>query len=60
VVHDETEITADLVRDLLRDQHPDLAGRPVTLPDDCIDRFHAAYQPITDAATLRRAAAGRC
>ena len=27
----ETEITADLVRDLLRDQHPDLADRPVTL-----------------------------
>jgi hypothetical protein len=22
----ETEITAELVRDLLRDQHPDLAG----------------------------------
>jgi hypothetical protein len=27
----ELDITADLVRDLLRDQHPDLAGRPVTL-----------------------------
>lgn len=26
----EIEITADLVRDLLRDQHPDLADRPVT------------------------------
>jgi aminoglycoside phosphotransferase (APT) family kinase protein len=31
VAHGETEITADLVRDLLRDQHPDLADRPVTL-----------------------------
>ncbi|MCW2930293.1 MAG: aminoglycoside phosphotransferase [Actinomycetia bacterium] len=27
----ELDITADLVRDLLRDQHPDLADRPVTL-----------------------------
>ncbi|MEV4969833.1 aminoglycoside phosphotransferase family protein [Streptomyces scopuliridis] len=27
----ETEITADLVQDLLRDQHPDLADRPVRL-----------------------------
>ncbi|MFB6822190.1 aminoglycoside phosphotransferase family protein [Streptomyces virginiae] len=27
--HDRTEITAELVRDLLRDQHPDLADRPV-------------------------------
>jgi aminoglycoside phosphotransferase (APT) family kinase protein len=27
----ELDITADLVRDLLRDQHPDLAGLPVTL-----------------------------
>ena len=31
VSHAETEITAELVRDLLRDQHPDLADRPVTL-----------------------------
>ncbi|MDX3066033.1 hypothetical protein PV518_28295, partial [Streptomyces sp. ND04-05B] len=27
----ETEITEDLVRDLLREQHPDLADRPVKL-----------------------------
>jgi aminoglycoside phosphotransferase (APT) family kinase protein len=27
----ETEITAELVRDLLRDQHPDLADQPLTL-----------------------------
>ncbi|MEU1367799.1 aminoglycoside phosphotransferase family protein [Streptomyces sp. NPDC005803] len=27
----ETEITAELVRELLRDQHPDLAGHPVRL-----------------------------
>jgi aminoglycoside phosphotransferase (APT) family kinase protein len=27
----ELEITADLIRDLLRDQHPDLADRPLTL-----------------------------
>jgi aminoglycoside phosphotransferase (APT) family kinase protein len=27
----ELGITADLVRDLLRDQHPDLAGQPLTL-----------------------------
>jgi aminoglycoside phosphotransferase (APT) family kinase protein len=27
----ELEITADLIRDLLRDQHPDLAGQPLTL-----------------------------
>jgi aminoglycoside phosphotransferase (APT) family kinase protein len=27
----ELEITAGLIRDLLRDQHPDLAGRPLTL-----------------------------
>ena len=26
----ENEITADLIRDLLRDQHPDLAGLPLT------------------------------
>jgi hypothetical protein len=31
VTHAEFEITAELVRDLLRDQHPDLADRPVTL-----------------------------
>ena len=31
MAHGETEITADLVRDLLRDQHPDLADRPVRL-----------------------------
>ncbi|MDG9710583.1 aminoglycoside phosphotransferase family protein [Streptomyces sp. DH10] len=29
--HTEIDITADLVRDLLRDQHPDLAGRPLKL-----------------------------
>ena len=29
--HTETEITADLIRDLLRDQHPDLAGLPLEL-----------------------------
>ncbi len=27
----ETEITVELVRDLLRDQHPDLADRPLSL-----------------------------
>ncbi|MEU6138972.1 aminoglycoside phosphotransferase family protein [Streptomyces sp. NPDC047081] len=31
MTHTEIEITAELVRDLLRDQHPDLAGLPVTL-----------------------------
>ena len=31
VTHVGLEITADLVRDLLRDQHPDLADRPLTL-----------------------------
>src|SRR6266568_4099602 len=31
MTHAETEITAGLVRDLLRDQHPDLAGRPLAL-----------------------------
>jgi aminoglycoside phosphotransferase (APT) family kinase protein len=31
VTHAETEITAELVRDLLRDQHPDLADRPLSL-----------------------------
>jgi aminoglycoside phosphotransferase (APT) family kinase protein len=31
VTQAELEITAELVRDLLRDQHPDLADRPVTL-----------------------------
>ncbi|GAB3713268.1 hypothetical protein GCM10027590_08050 [Nocardiopsis nanhaiensis] len=25
----DTEITADLIRDLLREQHPDLAGLPI-------------------------------
>ncbi|MEV7598626.1 aminoglycoside phosphotransferase family protein [Kitasatospora sp. NPDC089797] len=29
--HSATEITADLVRQLLRDQHPDLAGLPLSL-----------------------------
>ncbi|MFC7403861.1 phosphotransferase [Georgenia alba] len=28
---EQVEITADLVRDLLRDQHSDLAGRPLSL-----------------------------
>jgi len=31
VTHAETEITAEVVRNLLRDQHPDLADRPVRL-----------------------------
>jgi aminoglycoside phosphotransferase (APT) family kinase protein len=31
VADPEAEITAELVRELLRDQHPDLAGRPITL-----------------------------
>ncbi|MET8545913.1 aminoglycoside phosphotransferase family protein [Kitasatospora sp. NPDC004799] len=31
MTHSGTEITAELVRDLLRDQHPDLADRPLTL-----------------------------
>jgi hypothetical protein len=31
VTNAETEIMAELVRDLLRDQHPDLADRPVSL-----------------------------
>ncbi|WP_328421842.1 aminoglycoside phosphotransferase family protein [Streptomyces sp. NBC_00443] len=31
MTHTEIEITAELVRDLLHDQHPDLADRPVTL-----------------------------
>ncbi|MFD6951303.1 hypothetical protein [Nocardiopsis sp. NPDC060348] len=29
MAHTETESTAELVRDLLRDQHPDLADRPL-------------------------------
>ncbi|SEO69372.1 hypothetical protein SAMN05216267_103674 [Actinacidiphila rubida] len=29
--HTEDEITAELMRSLLEDQHPDLAGRPVQL-----------------------------
>ncbi|MFI0776342.1 integrase core domain-containing protein [Streptomyces sp. NPDC021212] len=29
MTHTDIEITAELVRDLLRDQHPDLADRPV-------------------------------
>lgn len=29
--HAEIEITAELVADLVRDQHPDLADRPVRL-----------------------------
>ncbi|GHE06894.1 aminoglycoside phosphotransferase family protein [Streptomyces alanosinicus] len=31
MTHTESEITAELVRDLLRDQHPDLADRPLRL-----------------------------
>ncbi|GIH64589.1 aminoglycoside phosphotransferase family protein [Microbispora siamensis] len=31
MTHTEIEITAELVRDLLRDQHPDLADRPLRL-----------------------------
>ncbi|CAM5531402.1 hypothetical protein GCM10010343_16900 [Streptomyces avidinii] len=31
MTHTETGMTAELVRDLLRDQHPDLADRPVRL-----------------------------
>ncbi|UFU08292.1 aminoglycoside phosphotransferase family protein [Ruania halotolerans] len=31
MAHTEIEITAELVHDLLREQHPDLADRPVTL-----------------------------
>ncbi|MET8154903.1 aminoglycoside phosphotransferase family protein [Sphaerisporangium sp. NPDC005289] len=31
MTHTEIEVTAELVRDLLRDQHPDLAGHPLRL-----------------------------
>ncbi|NGO68348.1 phosphotransferase, partial [Streptomyces boncukensis] len=31
MTHTDIEITAELVRDLLRDQHPDLADHPVEL-----------------------------
>ncbi|EFL35573.1 aminoglycoside phosphotransferase, partial [Streptomyces viridochromogenes DSM 40736] len=31
MAHTEIEITAELIRDLLRDQHPDLADRPLRL-----------------------------
>ena len=31
MTHAEIEITAELIRDLLRDQHPDLADRPLSL-----------------------------
>ncbi|MFD5793514.1 phosphotransferase [Streptomyces diastatochromogenes] len=127
MTHTEIEITAELVRDLLLDQHPDLADRPVRLgargwdnqlwrlgddlavrlpwatesadalvrkehawlpalaprlplpvpvpqrlgepserfprpwivttwvPGEPADRFHRAYRPTADAATLRRA-----
>ncbi|NYD52765.1 aminoglycoside phosphotransferase (APT) family kinase protein [Actinomadura luteofluorescens] len=33
----------------------DLASAWILLPDGAVDRFHAAYQPAPDAATLRRA-----
>ena len=33
----------------------DLAAAWLLLPDGAADRFHAAYQPAPDAATLRRA-----
>ncbi|MGV9382191.1 aminoglycoside phosphotransferase family protein [Nonomuraea sp. NPDC003707] len=33
----------------------DLASAWILLPDGTADRFHAAYQPTPDAATLRRA-----
>ncbi|RJQ78858.1 aminoglycoside phosphotransferase family protein [Pseudonocardiaceae bacterium YIM PH 21723] len=33
----------------------DLAAAWILLPDGAIDRFHAAYRPVPDAATLRRA-----
>ncbi|MEW1547732.1 aminoglycoside phosphotransferase family protein [Streptomyces tsukubensis] len=33
----------------------DLAAVWILLPDEAFDRFHAAYQPTLDAATLRRA-----
>ncbi|MFV2086799.1 aminoglycoside phosphotransferase family protein [Micromonospora sp. LOL_021] len=33
----------------------DLAAGWILLPDDSIDDFYAAYQPILDAATMRRA-----
>ncbi|MDP9869608.1 MULTISPECIES: aminoglycoside phosphotransferase family protein [Streptosporangium] len=33
----------------------DLAAAWTLLPDDTADRFHAAYRPAPDAATLRRA-----
>ncbi|MEV6931873.1 aminoglycoside phosphotransferase family protein [Dactylosporangium sp. NPDC051485] len=33
----------------------DLAAAWILLPDDTIDRFHAAYRPAPDPATVRRA-----
>jgi aminoglycoside phosphotransferase (APT) family kinase protein len=37
------------------DPATDLAAAWVLLPDGAIDRFHAAYRPVPDAATVRRA-----
>lgn len=36
----------------------DLAAAWILLPDGAADRFHTAYQPAPDPATLRRARAG--
>ncbi len=33
----------------------DLAAAWILLPDGAVDRFHEAYQPSPDSATLRRA-----
>jgi hypothetical protein len=51
----DDEITADLIAELLREQHPDLAACWILLPDGVTGRFHHSYSPAADAATLRRA-----
>jgi hypothetical protein len=60
VTRAETGITAELVRDLLRDQHPDLADRPLSLGargwDDQLWRLYV--KPVTAAYRMTSGVAG--
>ncbi|WP_067824896.1 hypothetical protein [Nocardia inohanensis] len=70
MAHNKIELTADSVRDLLRDQHPDLEGYPLRLGargwdnqlwrlgDDLAVRFSSAT-PATTAAPAASPPGGR-
>jgi hypothetical protein len=58
VTNAETEITAERVRDLLRDQHPDLADRPGTVLAVPQVRVFARWMSYSRAASIEMQVTG--